>query len=294
MIQEGRNSSQTESFNYSYDKNFYKNYKSSGVDNEWKNAIDEINKLKIRFSTNSRLFLSALVECIIKQIALNGIISCVSDKKRIIQLSHIFDTTKPGFNERFPLYGLISNLNTFKEGQKIINDQNNTIDKTTDTEMSSGEDGDNSSDDTKTQVKTPKETDLFTLPGISLDDQYKFRYYIAESCREIRMDLSSDETSKDENKELYKFSSVSKLFKNFCSTLICEFLIRIGYMIEKEIETRGIKTVNDNVIGTVISQYHIVCGIDYKPTFEFIDNVTSKYSKFIDQKKTSKTEAKTS
>ena len=45
--------------------------------------------------------------------------------------------------------------------------------------MSSGEDGDNSSDDTKTQVKTSKETDLFTLPGISLDDQYKFRYYIA-------------------------------------------------------------------------------------------------------------------
>ena len=41
----------------------------------------------------------------------------------LIQLSHIFDTTKPGFNERFPLYGLISNLNTFKEGQKIINDQ---------------------------------------------------------------------------------------------------------------------------------------------------------------------------
>ena len=71
----------------------------------------------------------------------------------------------------------------------------------------------------------------------------------------------SDDKDDEKANEVYNYTSVSKVFKNFCSTLVCEFLMRIGAMLKKEIETRGIKTVNDTVISTVISHYHIVSGV---------------------------------
>lgn len=73
------------------------------------------------------------------------------------------------------------------------------------------------------------------------------------------MDLANE--NKSEESDVYNYTSVSKLFKNFCSSLIYKFLMRIGSMLEKEINTRGIKTVNYTVIKTVISHYHIVCGV---------------------------------
>ena len=58
--------------------------------------------------------------------------------------------------------------------------------------------------------------------------------------------------------------------------------MRIGTMLKKEIETRGIKTVNDTIIAAVISHYHTVCGVDEKLTLEFIRTVTTKYYSYVD------------
>ena len=94
----------SDAFNKTYDPQFYTEYtvekkarEDLNLSNEWKKAIDKVTKLKNRFSTNSRVFLSALVECLIKQIVTNGTVCCVADKKKIIQLSHILDTSKDGF-----------------------------------------------------------------------------------------------------------------------------------------------------------------------------------------------------
>ena len=92
---------------------------------------------------------------------------------------------------------------------------------------------------------------------------------------------------------VYNYTSVSKIFKNFCSTLICEFLMRIGNMLAKEIETRGIKTVNDTIIGTVISHYHTVCGVDETATIDFIRTVTTKYYKYVAERQKKRKEVKT-
>lgn len=262
-----------EVFNKQYDPQFYVAYaaeqkarQAGDSSDEWKRAVDKVTKLKNRFSTNSRVFLSALVECLIKQIVLNGTVCCVADKKKIIQLSHILDTSKEGFEERFPLYPLITNLNTFKQAQKYL------------VEQSVPKKDESSSEESESESKPQKTTDVFTLGGVDLDKQYQFRYYIGETCREVRMDLADTKT---EGCEIYNYTSVSKIFKNFCSTLVCEFLMRIGRMLEKEIETRGIKTVNDTVISTVISHYHIVCGVDEKLTIDFIKQATSKYYSYV-------------
>lgn len=144
-------------------------------------------------------------------------------------------------------------------------------------------------DDEKETVKPDKNTDIFTLDGLTLDKQYQFRYYIGESCREVRMDLVARAA---EGSDVYNYTSVSKIFKNFCSTLVCEFLMRIGQMLGKEIDTRGIKTVNDTVIGTVISHYHIVCGVDEKATFEFIRSATSKYYSYVSNRQETRKNSK--
>lgn len=266
-----------ESFNLSYDAKFYEQYESDKKEpttDEWRTAIDKVTKLKNRFSTNSRVYLSALVEYLIKQLATNGTVCCVADKKKIIQLSHILDTSKDGFAERFPLYPMIVNLDTFKQAQKYIKDQ-------------AEEKKEPSEQESKTNTKN---VDVFKINDLDLDKQYQFRYYIGESCREVRMDLANE--NKSEESDVYNYTSVSKLFKNFCSSLICEFLMRIGSMLEKEINTRGIKTVNDTVIKTVISHYHIVCGVPETDTVEFIKNSTEKYYSYVSDRQQKRKDAK--
>jgi hypothetical protein len=206
-------------------------------------------------------------------------------------LNHMLDTSKDGFEERFPLHPLIINLNTFKQATKHFKDldlEEKSKSKKLVVNVPTLEDG-GVPPVVEEPVEKSKNIDLFNIENLSLDKQYQFRYYIGESCREVRMDLATDKTTED---NIYNFTSVSKLFKNFCSTLVCEFLIRIGKMLETEIKTRGIKTVNDTVIKTVISQYHIVCGVSEDKTNEFITNATKKYYEYVDQRQKKRKELK--
>lgn len=256
-------------FNISFDANFYSDYdnaaksdKKTEEKTEWRLALDNISKLKSRFSTNSRVILSALTECLIKQLVLNGTFSCVADNKKIIQLSHVLDTSKDGFNERFPLYPFITNLKSFKKASSYINSQVNTEDKSS--------------------------TIDFSIEGLPIESQYQFKYYIGEICRDVRMQLCNSLESDEESKSKYNFTSVSKDLKNFCSTIACEFLMKIGVMLKKEIDTRQIKTVNDIIINTVISHYHIVCDVDETQTYKFINDVINKFDSFVKDKREKK------
>jgi hypothetical protein len=245
-----------EQFNNEFDPKFYDKFKSTQDKSEWDHALDKITKLKNRFSANSRILLSALIECLIKQLVLNGTVSCVVDKKKIIQLSHVLDTTKEGFEQRFPLYSVISNFKSFKKATQMINS------------AACGEKSETCDD--------------FSIEGVPLEKQYQFRHYIGEICRDVRMGLCDKSDTPSES--IYNYTSVSKVLKNFCSTIACEFLLKIGSMLKKEIETRQIKTVNDTIINTVISHYHIVCDVDETNTFEFINNALTKYNTSVKQK----------
>ena len=280
-----------DAFNRSYDAKFYDAYaikkkadEAACTDDEWKRAVDRVTKLKNRFSTNSRVFLSAFVEYLVKQLTLNGTIQCVAENKKIIQLSHILDTAHTDNNERFSLYPLIVNLDTFKQAKQHLHSLNN---QPADDEEDEDPNAEEKTVEENVAAKAEKKkaakcTDLFALDGLSLEKQYQFRYYIAEACRETRMDLAKSEKDAWGNPmNIYNYTSVSKVFKNFCSTLVCEFLIRIGTMLKKEIETRGIKTVNDTIVGTVISHYHTVCGVPEGPTLQFIREVTTKYYGYV-------------
>lgn len=290
-----------DAFNLSYDPHFYDKYNQdkkivddANTDDEWKKAIDKVAKLKNRFSTNSRVFLSAFVEYFIKQLTLNGTMACVAEGKKIIQLSHILGDAHGQNTETFSLHPFIVNLDTFKQARAHVDKANkspkNPADSAEESEDEHDEYEEKTEDKPTEKNKVEKCTDLFKLDGISLDKQYQFRYYISETCREVRMDLAKSDKNADGNQmSVYNYTSVSKIFKNFCSTLVCEFLMRIGEMLKKEIETRGIKTVNDTIIETVIYHYHKACGVDEKPTFNFIKEVTDKYYGYVNERQDKRT-----
>lgn len=258
------------SFNKKYDPNFYESYKPVIQENnvsEWKLTLDHISKLKQRFSTNSRVFVSAFVDCIIKQLVTHSLFNCVADKKKSIRLSHVFDTSKDGFKDRCLIYPLLVNLNVFKQAQKYLSES----------ELKKDENDESSKDD------------IFTVDGLEIDKQYQFRYYISELCKEIKLDLSNKDV---DNKANYTSLSISKIFKNFCSSLVCELLMNIGRMIVRELETRYIKTVNDAIVSVVISHFHIVCGVDEKHMIDSIKNAIEKYYVFISTQQETRKETK--
>ena len=122
--------------------------------------------------------------------------------------------------------------------------------------------------------ESKKGDDVFTLPGVPSDVHYQFRHYVSELC-------------KDKHSEMIKADgvetniSISKAFKNFCSTLVCEFLMLVGKMLLIEIKSRDIKTVNDYIIKTVIQHYHAVCCVDEADTMTAIRESINKHYEFV-------------
>ena len=91
-------------FNTSYNKDFYAKMEVSplNIDKLKGEALYEqcmyfINKRKIRFNSESKIFITAFIEFIIKQLVINGTKCCINDKKKIIKLEHAIKDVLPEF-----------------------------------------------------------------------------------------------------------------------------------------------------------------------------------------------------
>ena len=258
----------SESFNIKYNDKFYNEYVCvKASDDELSDAIIKINKLKTRFSVTSRLILTSFIEYIIKQIITHGMHSCVVDKKKIIQLYHSINSVKV-----INIADLINNLKTFKIANEFVN-------KSSSTESSVDEKGD--------AVVKNKTDDIFVLSNVSVENQYQFKYYVADACKEIKQKLSNNDLADEEN--LYKLINTSTVFKSYCTTLACELLMRIGNMIENEIKVREIRTVNETIIKIVLSHFHIACGVSETDSLQYIKKAIDNHNTNVLNRKNTKT-----
>ena len=256
-----------ELFNLSYDKKFYKDFKAStNDDDEWQNALSHLSKLRVRFSANSKILLSSFIELLLRQIAVNGTYNCIQNKKKIIKLSHALQTNAHT-SEYFPLFSLVSNTQTyrkFKEAEPKV------------------------SPDTEEEVE-----DLDEVPD-NEDDSSRpnFRFYVSEICRNVRMKLASNELNinadSTEDKEVYNLTNVSRDFKDFCNSLIFETVTILGRMILTEINTRGVKTLNDIIMKTVIEHLHSAYSMDFKTSLSYIETSTKQYNLFVKNRRSSR------
>jgi hypothetical protein len=244
-------SNKTKEFNLSFDSKYYDDFSCDlSYADDYSQLIKAIAKSKYRFSNNSRLYLSSFIELLIRQIAYNSIYTCIKNDRKIIQVEHNLDKNEDLTSDEYSLFNLIRNLNVSKN-YELKDDTAGTI----------------------------------LLENLTKENQHQFKYYISETCREIKQTLSDKYPEKD---GVYNHTSISKNFKNYGSAIVCEVLIIIGQMIKIEIESRSVKTVNDVVIKTILCQLHLSNNIEFKNTSDFINSISKKYNEYTVLKKIEK------
>jgi hypothetical protein len=258
-------------FNTQYNKDFYSDmeilkWKSLKNMELYAYCANLINKMKVRFNAESKIFITAFVEHIVKQMVVNGTVNCVNSGKRIIKLEHALDNISEGFDERFGLYPLISNLESY---HKALSD---------DEEVHA---------ETAESVETDENQDEAPNEEEAIDRKYQFKYYVSELCRTVKMELARADCPEDMSQSVYYHTSVSKIFKNFCSSIIVDLIRMFGEVLKVEVNTRNVKTVNYTIIQTLIQVAHLMYGLssELDETVRFIQERYCVYQKFIEERK---------
>lgn len=230
-------------------------------DPELKVYADLVSKLKIRFSSNVKILLASFVEMVVHQLAVNGIYSCIHDKKKIIKVRNIVDLKHEGSDSRLPLYSLVSNLDTYKE---FVASE-------------------------AARLKAVKDGKPYTEPTYTSKHSCNFHIYVVEIFRDVRLKMSNGDIdvggAQKELKEKFAMTSLSQELKVFCSRVIIELLERLAVMLDNEVSSHGVKTVTTQMVRTVIKHMYCVCGVDYGPSRDFMRLAASKYLSYIDNRR---------
>lgn len=255
-------------FNLKYNPKFYD--KMDKTDSEWKKLKNEelykycsdlVNKSKVRFNSDSRIFITAFIEYIIKQLVINGTINCVNDNKKIIQLEHAINNIGP----EFKLFPFIQSTTVYKKAQHIESEE------------------ESEEDDEEHEAEAEIESTADELEVI--DKKLQFKYYVGEICRQNRMELSkADESADNELKSKFNQTSVSKKFKQFCSDAIIELLKMFGNVLKTEVVTREVKTVNYAIVSALVYNSHTLHNLESKQTVEFVQEKYNIYNEYIQKK----------
>jgi hypothetical protein len=112
------------SFNIAYDKSFYSEFddsdlptgkdKNGGNWDVWQQSANCVSKMKVRFSADSKIYLTAFLEHIMCQLAYNGTINCFLSGNKIVKVKHVVDTTHDGAADRMPVHRILKTLNCYK------------------------------------------------------------------------------------------------------------------------------------------------------------------------------------
>ena len=255
-------------FNLTFDSAFYKSFyvdKEAAMKTETKDelqlAIGKVSKLKNRFSNNSKVILASVCEYVIKQLTKNGFNLCLEENKKSLRVSHVVKVSKTDTAHVKNVMKLVNNLDTFTHAETLQDESSQLGDKE------------------------------FTLNNLSDVSRFQFIYYVSETCREVRKELAQADTTTTD--PVVNSVTISKHYKHFMSTLVCELLLKLGTMLYTEIQSRNIKTVNDLVVKTVLLQYLTACGVDETHLLEFVTQNTNKYYKYVSEKQEKKNNTET-
>lgn len=276
-----------QSFNTEHYPDFYKNFDSSidlpsgssrSIDgkapvewDEYKKAINCVGKLKIRFGSNSKVFITAFLEMIIRSVVVSGLYNCFARGNKIVKIRHVFDDEFIGHDVRFSAMRLVQSLDTYKNWhmkyQKILAAEEND-------------------------------------PALNEDSNFNshpFALYIGKIFKYVKFHLANgtiDTGVKDtildrEFLQSYFGASLGQDLKKFCSDIIVELLNMMGIMINESIQICGVKTVTDDIIKTIIIHIYTMYGMNSTHIKKFMGETIHMYNKYIvdrreDKKKVSK------
>lgn len=266
---------EVDKFNEQYDSSIYDDMPDLDAWKELENmelfnhCAGVINKRKVRFNSESKIFITAFVEYVIKQLITNGTRNCIANKKKIIQLKHAVSE----INDDFTLFPFVSSTETCR---KLMKYGEEAFEKPADEEPEDEEEQEEPEEDDdadSTAESKPKRKTSRVL---------QFKYYVGELCRGVRMELShQDEDAEDFLTSRFNQTSVSRAFKQFCSDVIIDMLHIFGRMLRMEVLTRDVKTVNYDIVSSLIYGTHIVHNVHYDDTVRFIQESYNKYNDFV-------------
>lgn len=242
-------------FDEKYSKNFYKDFHPSlpdpGEKTELHVQADLVSKGKIRLGANVKVIFTAFVECLVRQMAVNGTYCCVGGKKMIVNVEHVLDFSKEGIDTRFPLWRFVRGLRAYQEA----------IDRPDD------EEEDN-------------QKGHFNL--------YVGECFKAARQSMTKKKATLGAVVPKETSAKYARSSISKSLRVFCSNVVVEVLEMISRMLRSELKDKRVKTVTNAMLRTVLQHIHTICGVDYEPTRKFIQEVSAKYVTHVAQRRKEK------
>lgn len=250
-------------FNLEFDSEFYAGMEDDA--DSWKelkneelyaHCVSTVTKNKIRFNSESKIFITAFTEYIIKQLVINGTTNCVNEKKKIIKLRHGLEKILPNFT----LFTFVTNTIAYRNYLANLNEE-------------------------ASEKETPVDDAESDVEKEETGKVPQFKYYVSELCREVRMQLSnSDEEAEDATLSKYNQTSVSKEFKQFCSDVVIELLHIFGNVLKTEVITRNVKTVNYDIVSALIYNAHIFHNAKADDTIKFIQASYNKHSEYVKER----------
>jgi hypothetical protein len=204
-------------------------------------ALEYVSKLRCRFSNNSAVVLSSVLDYVVQDIVRTAMIQARSQGKAIIQISHVANDT---FN-LMSTYPLVSQLPVVEEAMR--------------TDVADSEDADESAaEPAEESTNDPRDT--------------TFEFYVNLICKSVKAQL----VSKDEQ---YAPVRISKYIRKFCSDVVIQLIERLSPLIVLYASTTGIKTIGDEVIMFWVKALLMDAGVDSTDLFEFVHERLESYKK---------------
>ena len=237
---------------------------------QWSRAIALINKNCLRLSVNVRYILAAFLDNLVVQYARNGIINCVTEGNGNMQLRHALAGGSE-FSNRVPLNPYVSTLEVYRDAVQWINECDQIDRKNNEIKTNNKRDNTNKK--------------LLTKPAFPLQHyDESFDSCVSDICTGVKMELAG---LRETNSEKQKYASVkiSGTFKQFCSAVIYDTILRYGHALKAVIACNEVKTVNEKILYMLIQTMCSLNGISYEFIKCDLNMRLNKYSAWCEQKR---------
>ncbi len=250
-----------EKFDLSFNPKFYDSLTVT-PEPQWRELSDAklklylrnlISRQKVRFNAEARIYITAYIEFIMRQMVQNATVNCTLSNKKTIKIEHALWTDDADSLSRFPFHALIKSLGVPTEAL-VKPDEEET-------------------EEAESEVDEDVHSDI-------LDDEKKhhFKYYVSELCRSVRMMLSKEDASVQDFKDsAFNRTKVSKEFKVYCSNVIIGLIHLFGDLLKDEVATRDIKTISYPLIEMLVRSTHRMFSIDPKQSIAFMQDRVNFY-----------------
>jgi hypothetical protein len=250
------------------------------IDMDKETLIAFILKKKTRFNGKAKHTITAFLEAVLRQVSENCVKNTIASGRSQIKLENVL-------SGGFELYPLIESLPSVRKLNAYVNNkkelqtsellEQSILDRLkpmkadyikclelavkTDPSVKPILDSLQEEKQPVKHTKDIKETLFEKYHECNATDEkkYQFEGYVDKMCKSTLCQL-------DSNVKLSK----SEAFKYFCTQLIFDMLFKLGHMINLEVCSRKIKTINETIAMSVIQQMHAAHGLSDKNTLDFI------------------------